>query len=218
MVLTHAERVAGLAAWAKGIVTQLQRQFADVLDLSPELVAINATSSHSSSYIAGLIQDNTQVILEKLPPVIVVCSALRLVLVDWKLQPSISWQTFSSFCQDAKVPDLITYLEDFGPENLLVEERHKAVAECLHDSGDIIFFTDFDFIVVDLHWFCHRVMGHLIRLSCDKFKDKSSMGFPEHGFTTREYPESILNDSLKTSRGGSMQSVKAETLLKFMLR
>ncbi len=86
VVLTHADKVAGLAAWAKGIVTQLQRQFAPVLDLSPEPIAINATSSHSSSYIAGLIQDNTQVILEKLPPVFVVCSALRLVLVDWKLE------------------------------------------------------------------------------------------------------------------------------------
>ncbi len=57
VVLTHADKVAGLAAWAKGIVTQLQRQFADVLDLSPEPIAINATPSHSSSYIAGLIQD-----------------------------------------------------------------------------------------------------------------------------------------------------------------
>jgi hypothetical protein len=193
-----------------------------VLDLSPEPIAINATSSHSSSYIAGLIQDNTQAILEKLPPIFMVCSALRLVLADWKFQhpasPLMGWQTFSSLCQDAKVPDLITYLEDFGPENLLVEERRKAVAECLHDSGDIIFFTDFDFIVVDLYWFCHWVIGHLIRLSCDKFKDKSSMGFPEHGFTTREYLESILNDSLKTSCGGSMQSVKAETLVKFKLR
>jgi hypothetical protein len=44
------------------------------------------------------------------------------------------------------------------------------------------------------------------------------MGFPEPIFTTREYPESILNDSLKTSHGGSMESVKAETLVKFMLR
>ncbi len=227
VVFTHADKVAGLAAWAKGIVTELQRNFCDALDLSPEPMAVNATSSHSSNSIACLIQDNTQAILEKLPPVYEVCSVMRLVLADWRSQhpecPLISWQTFSDLCQDAQVPDLITYLEGFGPENLLVKERRKAVAECLHDAGDIIFFNDFDFIVVDLHWFCHWVMGHLIRLSHDKFKDHSSMGSPADGFTTREYLEAILNDSLKTSsdlgrHGGSMQSVKAETLVKLMLR
>jgi hypothetical protein len=227
VVLTHADKVAGLAAWAKGIVTQLQRNFREALDLSPEPMAVNATSSRSSNSIACLIQDNTQAILEKLPPVYEVCSVMRLVLADWRLQhpecPLISWQTFSDLCQDAQVPDLITYLEGYGPEYLLVKERRKAVAECLHDAGDIIFFNDFDFIVVDLDWFCHRVMGHLIQLSHDKFKDQSSMGSPADGFRTREYLEAILNDSLKTSRdlgrpGGSMQSVKAETLVKLMLR
>jgi hypothetical protein len=227
VVLTHADKVAGLAAWAKGIVTQLQRNFREALDLSPEPMAVNATSSRSSNSIACLIQDNTQAILEKLPPVYEVCSVMRLVLADWRLQhpecPLISWQTFSDLCQDAQVPDLITYLEGYGPEYLLVKERRKAVAECLHDAGDIIFFNDFDFIVVDLDWFCHRVMGHLIQLSHDKFKDQSSMGSPADGFRTREYLEAILNDSLKTSRdlgrhGGSMKSMKAETLVKLMLR
>jgi len=227
VVLTHADKVAGLAAWAKGIVTQLQRNFCGALDLSPEPMAVNATSSHSSNSIACLIQDNTQAILEKLPHVYEVCSVMRLVLANWRLQhpecPLISWQTFSDICQDAQVPDLITYLEGFDPEYLLVNKRRKAVAECLHDAGDIIFFNDFDFIVVDLHWFCHGVMGHLIRLSHEKFKDHSSMGSPADGFITREYLEAILNYSLKTSHdlgrhGGSMQSVKAETLVKLMLR
>jgi hypothetical protein len=227
VVLTHADKVAGLAAWATRIVTELQRNFCDALDLSPEPMAVNATSSHSSNSIACLIQDNTKAILEKLPHVYKVCSVMRHVLEDWRLQhpkcPLISWQTFSDLCQDAQVPDLITYLEGYSAEDLLVKERRKAVAECLHDAGDIIFFNDFDFIVVDLHWFCHGVMGHLIRLSHDKFKDQSSMGSPADGFITREYLEAILNDSLKTSRdlgrhGGSMQSVKAETLVKLMLR
>ncbi|CAK9235493.1 unnamed protein product [Sphagnum troendelagicum] len=227
VVLTHADKVAGLAAWAKGIVTPLQKDFCGALDLSPEPIAVNARSSRSSNSIASLIQENTQAILEKLPHVYEVCSMMRLVLADWRLQnpecPLISWQTFSDLCQDAQVPDLITYLEGRGPEYLLVEGRRKAVAECLHDAGDIIFFNDFDLIVVDLNWFCHRVMGHLIRLSHDKFKDHSSMGSPADRFIAREYLEAILNESLKTSRdlgrhGGSKQSVKAETLVKLMLR
>ncbi|CAM6068688.1 unnamed protein product [Sphagnum tenellum] len=37
------------------------------------------------------------------------------------------------------------------------------MAKCLHTSGDIIFFEDLDFIVVDVDWFCHEVMGHLIQ-------------------------------------------------------
>ncbi len=30
--------------------------------------------------------------------------------------------------------------------------------------GEIIYFKDEDFVVVNPHWFCHRVMGHLIEL------------------------------------------------------
>jgi hypothetical protein len=38
------------------------------------------------------------------------------------------------------------------------------VALFLHDAGEIIYFKDEDFVVVNPHWFCHQVMGHLIEL------------------------------------------------------
>jgi hypothetical protein len=84
-------------------VTQLQMKFPDMLDVSPDPIAIDARSFHFSSSVASLIQANTEDILEKLPPVYEVCSAMRLVLVDWRLQhpesPLISWHIFSDLRQ-----------------------------------------------------------------------------------------------------------------------
>jgi hypothetical protein len=34
----------------------------------------------------------------------------------------------------------------------------------LHDAGEMIYFKEEDFVVVNPSWFCHKVMGHLIKL------------------------------------------------------
>jgi len=41
---------------------------------------------------------------------------------------------------------------------------HEAVALFSRDAGEIIYFKNEDFVVVNLHWFCHQMMGHLIEL------------------------------------------------------
>jgi hypothetical protein len=44
------------------------------------------------------------------------------------------------------------------------EKPHVGVAMFLHDAGEMIYFKDEDFVVVNPSWFCHKVMGHLIKL------------------------------------------------------
>jgi hypothetical protein len=46
----------------------------------------------------------------------------------------------------------------------------------LHDAGELIYFKEEDFVVVNPSWFCHDVMGHLIKLQghVEKFNLKTT--------------------------------------------
>jgi hypothetical protein len=94
------------------------------------------------------------------------------------------------------------------------------VAKWLHISGDILFFEDLDFIVVDVQWFCHQVMGHLIKLSRDQMHvtSHSSTFTNENGFTTKDCLQDILDASVKVLRRGKSQNVQTEHLIQLMLK
>jgi hypothetical protein len=134
------------------------------------------------------------------------------------------WDKFSELCQGL-LPRLVKF--DQSVINLaedalikLNEDRNKAVAKCLHTSGDIIFFEDLDFIVVDVDWFCHQVMGHLINLSHDQMHVTNRERLPltnEHGFTTKECLQNFLNASMKFSSGRKLQNVQTKQLMQLML-
>ncbi|CAM6036992.1 unnamed protein product [Sphagnum compactum] len=220
VVLTHSDEVDGLVARAHGIVTSLKEQFAELLDVWSEPIAVEGFSTQSASNVASIIEDNIVNLLEALPPVYKVCSNVRSALKGWMVRnpksPMMNWKTFSDLCQETDLPGLVKVTA----EGSLVEARRKAVATSMHNSGDIIYFEDLDFLVVDLDWFCHRVMGHLIKLSDDRSKLATATN-PD-GFTSRAYLENILVDSLKSSRelgyGGCALDVTPQNLVHLMLR
>jgi len=220
VVLTHSDKVPGLVALAQESVTSLKEQFAELLDVWSEPIAVAGFSTESASNVASVIEDNIVTLLKSLPPVYKVCSDVRSALKGWMVRnpkcPMMNWETFSDLCQETDLPGLVKV----NAEGSMVEARRKAVATSMHDSGDVIYFEDLDFLVVDLDWFCHRVMGHLIKLSDDRSKLATATN-PD-GFTSRAYLENILVDSLKSSRelgyGGSALDVTPENLVHLMLR
>jgi hypothetical protein len=130
--------------------------------------------------------------------------------------PMMNWKTFSDLCQETDLPGLVKGTA----EGSMIEARRKAVATSMHNSGDVIYFEDLDFLVVDLDWFCHRMMGHLIKFSDDRSKLATATN-PD-GFTSRAFVEKVLVDSLKSSRelgyGGCALDVTARNLVHLMLR
>jgi hypothetical protein len=72
------------------------------------------------------------------------------------------------------------------------------VALFLHDAGEIIYFKDEDFVVVNPHWFCHQMMGHLIELRRHVEKLELTTTFPG-GFMTMAQIESLLKSSFKNA-------------------
>jgi hypothetical protein len=84
---------------------------------------------------------------------------------------------------------------DLHDENL---NPHEAVALFLHDAGEIIYFKHQDFVVVNPHWFCHQVMGHLIELR--KHVEEFKLTATSHdGFMTVGRIESLLKSSFKNA-------------------
>jgi hypothetical protein len=66
----------------------------------------------------------------------------------------------------------------------------------LHDAGEIIYFKNEDFVVLNLNWFCHKVMGHLIKLRGHVESKNLAETFP-NGFGEMEHLQILLTSSLK---------------------
>jgi hypothetical protein len=72
------------------------------------------------------------------------------------------------------------------------------VALFLHNASEIIYFKYQDFVVVNPHWFCHQVMGHLIQLRRPT-KEFELTRTIHGGLITVRQLESLLKLSLKNA-------------------
>jgi len=229
VVLTHSDKI-DVNVHALGVVTTLKTKFARVVDVASKPIIIDSRSSRSARLVVKLIQENVQALLNTLPPVYEVCITMRLALKAWVSKhpnsPLMDQNTFSKLCLNTMLPWLIK--NDQRVINLaedalikLNENRNKVVAKCLHTSGDIIFFEDLDFIVVDMDWFCRQFLGHLIKFSHDQVHVTNRgrlLLTDKDGFTTKERLQHFLDDSIKSSGERELQNVQTEQLIQLMLR
>ncbi len=229
VVFTHSDKI-DVNAHAPEIVLNLNTKFAKVVDVASKPVTVDSHSSRSARLVVKLIQENVQALLNTLPPVYEVCITMRLALKAWVSQhpnsPLMDQNTFSKLCVNTMLPWLIKHdqrMINLAEAELieLNEIKNKAVAKCLHTSGDIIFFEDLDFVVVDVDWFCHQVMGHLIKFNHDQVHVTNPGRLPftdKDGFTTKECLQHFLDDSIKSSGERELQNVQTEQLIQLMLR
>jgi hypothetical protein len=130
---------------------------------------VHPINAHSSRQAKDVVEDVTTTcenVLGSLPYVFRACVNVQHGLSDWikehPYQPIVAMETFKNVIVAKKVPDLQSMSPtDTHDKNL---NPHEAVALFLHDAGEIIYFKGEDFVVVNPHWFCHQVMGHLIEL------------------------------------------------------
>ncbi len=229
VVFTHSDKI-DVNAHAPEIVTNLNTKFDKKVDVASKPITIDSHSSGSARLVVKLIQENVQALLNTLPLVYEVCITMRLALKAWVSKhpnsPLMDQDTFSKLCQKTILPRLVKFDQNVIrlDEDALIklnEDRDKAVAKCLHTSGDIIFFEDLDFVVVDVDWFCHQVMGHLIKFNHDQVHVTNHVRLPltnQHGFTTKERLQHFLDDSIMSSRGRKLQNVQTKQLIELMLR
>ncbi|KAI4320819.1 hypothetical protein MLD38_034264 [Melastoma candidum] len=124
------------------------------------------------------------------------------------------WKEFADLCQ-IKVPSLRIRSRNDGRET--VEARRRAVASCLHQMCEIIYFPEAEFLILDFEWFCTDLLGQLTRLDGRKFALSTS-----NGFVTRKDMEKILRGSLQSQIPGMGSKVldylDANDIIKLMLR
>jgi hypothetical protein len=124
------------------------------------------------------------------------------------------WKEFGELCQ-VKVPHLRIRSRHYNKE--AVEMKRKAVATCLHHVGEVIYFDELEFLILDCEWFCGEVLGQLIKLNVRKHHSSEN-----NGFISRKELEKILRGSLQSPIPGMgskvFENLDASDLVRMMLK
>jgi hypothetical protein len=200
IVITNADKGFIHKELVESDVTELANQFRNYINLSSKLHSVNAHSSRKARDVVEDVTTTCTNVLHTLPNVFRACVNVQEGLSDWikehPYQPIVAMETFKNDILATKEPRLQpmsptkTHDKNLNP--------HEAVALFLHDAGEIIYFKDQDFVVVNPHWFCHQVMGHLIKLRrpAEEFELITTI---HGGLITVRRLESLLKLSLKNA-------------------
>jgi hypothetical protein len=174
----------------------LKQKFAAFVDLSPICHLINAHFSREAKAVVKEVMQNCASILKKVPHIYEVCMKVQHGLSEWNRQrsdkPIVTMKAFENDILHNVEPNLRN-LEVEGDSSL---KPHVAIAMFLHDAGEVIYFKDEDFVVVNPNWFCNEVMGHLITLHGDVEKAGWKQNFQD-GFGNIEDIQNLIKRSLK---------------------
>ncbi|KAF5730503.1 protein TORNADO 1 [Tripterygium wilfordii] len=221
IVLTHSDKISQPSENLQQTVNSIQRlrdKFQGYVDFYPTLFTVDARSSASVSKLGHHIRRTSKTILQRVPRVYQLCNDLIQILSDWRSEnynkPAMKWKDFAELCQ-VKVPALRIRSRHGNKDK--VEMRRRAVASCLHHIGEVIYFDELGFLILDCEWFCSEVLGQLIRLDVRKQNSTES-----NGFISRKELEKILRGSLQSHIPGMgtkvFENLEASDLVRMMLK
>ncbi|KAH9544644.1 hypothetical protein CY35_12G005200, partial [Sphagnum magellanicum] len=163
VVMTHGDKNFPHQRPIEDHLHELKAKFAAFINLSSTCCWINAHSSQKVKDVTTKVTNTCGDILKKMVHIYEACMNVQHGLCEWNKhhpnQPIVTMETFEMEIIDKKEPNLrqLVVQQEF-------EKPHVAVAMFLHDAGEMIYFKEEDFVVVNPSWFCHDVMGHLIKL------------------------------------------------------
>lgn len=221
VVLTHYDKINQASENVQHIGNSIQRvrdKFQGYVDFYPTVFTVDARSSASVCNLTHHLRRTSKTILERVPRVYQLCNDMVQILSDWRAEhygrPAMKWKEFSELCQ-IKVPCLRVRSRHDNKEK--VETRRRTVASCLHDIGEVIYFNDLGFLILDCEWFCSEVLGQLVRLEVRRHGSSDS-----NGFIGRKELEKILRGSLQSHIPGMgskvFENLDASDLISMMLK
>ncbi|KAG8386050.1 hypothetical protein BUALT_Bualt03G0108700 [Buddleja alternifolia] len=221
IVLTHHDKINQQSDSLQATVSVIQRlreKFHGYVEFYPTVFTVDARSSASVSKLSHHLRKTSKTVLERVPRVYQLCNDLAEILSEWRLEnrnkPVMKWKDFGELCQ-VKIPSLRIRSRHDNRDK--VEMRRKAVATCLHHIGEVIYFDELGFLILDCEWFCGEVLSQVIRLDVRK---QSSSG--TSGFISRKDFEKILVGSLQSHIPGMgsnvFENLDASDLVKMMLK
>ncbi|CAM6055656.1 unnamed protein product [Sphagnum tenellum] len=216
IVLTNNDKSYIHQEFVHNCVQNLRVGFVDFINLSSDTYSINAHSSREAKQVLKDVTTTCKNVLDKLPKVYETCLQVQLGICQWikehPNQPIVSMQIFEkkifakTFQPQEEAPQLA---------QTQLEKPHIAIAMFLHDAGEIIYFKNEDFVVLNLNWFCHKVMGHLIKLRGHVESTNLAKTFP-NGFGEMEHLEILLGLSLKDT--ANLVGLKKDEILNYLVR
>lgn len=220
IVLTHSDKINQSSQNFQAIVNSVQSaidKFHGFVEFYPTVFTVDARSSASVGKLTQHIRNTSKTILQRVPRVYELCNDLVQILSDWRLEnhnkPAITWKEFSELCQ-VKVPHLRARSQSDNREK--TEMRRRAIASCLHHIGEIIYFDDPGFLILDSEWFCDGVLGQLVRLNARR------QGLNKDGCISRKDLEKILKGSLQSQIPGMgsrvFENMGASDLVRMMIK
>jgi hypothetical protein len=195
VVMTHGDKNFLHQSPMEDHLHNLKAKFAAFINLSFTCYWINAHSSQEAKDVTTQVTNTCGDILKKMVHIYEACMNVQHGLCEWNKhhpnEPIVTKGTFEKEIIDKKEPNLRQLV---GQQEF--EKPHVAVAMFLHDAGEMIYFKEEDFVVVNPSWFCHKVMGRLIRLRGDVEEVNLQASFEDGWGQIREF-EHLLTLSLK---------------------
>nr|KYP49864.1 Protein NLRC3 [Cajanus cajan] len=220
VVLTHFDKINQPSEnlQHRDSIQRLRDKFQGFVDFYPTVFTVDARSTASVSKLSHHIRKTSKTILQRVPRVYQLCNDLIQILSDWRTEnynkPAMKWKEFGELCQ-VKVPPLRIQSRHVNKEK--VEMRRRAVATCLHHIGEVIYFDELGFLILDCEWFCGEALGQLIKLNVRKQHSSEN-----NGFISRKELEKILRGSLQSPIPGIgskvFENLDASDLVRMMLK
>ncbi|KAL0362899.1 UNVERIFIED_CONTAM: protein TORNADO 1 [Sesamum calycinum] len=221
MVLTHFDKInqqSDSLQTTVSLVQRLREKFQGFIEFYPTVFTVDARSSASLGKLSHHIRKTSKTILERVPRIYQLCNDLVEILSDWRQEnrnkPAMKWKEFGELCQ-VRVPALRIRSRHDNKEK--IEMRRRAVATNLHHIGEVIYFDELGFLILDYEWFCGEVLSQLIRLDVRKPSTTE-----KSGFICRKYFEKILIGSLQSRIPGTgsnvIENLEPSDLIKMMLK
>ncbi|KAL2245246.1 UNVERIFIED_CONTAM: Protein TORNADO 1 [Sesamum indicum] len=221
MVLTHFDKINQQSDSLQATVSLVQRlreKFQGFVEFYPTVFTVDARSSASVGKLSHHIRKTSKTVLERVPRVYQLCNDLVEILSDWRQEnrnkPAMKWKEFGDLCQ-VRVPALRIRSRHDNKEK--IEMRRRAVATNLHHIGEVIYFDELGFLILDYEWFCGEVLSQLIRLDVRKPSTTE-----KSGFICRKELEKILIGSLQSRIPGMgsniIENLQPSDLIKMMLK
>lgn len=221
VVLTHFDKINQSSQNLQTTVSFIQKlrdKFKGFVDFYPTVFTVDARSSASVSKLMHHLRKTSKTVLQRVPRVYQLCNDLIQILSDWRSKnynkPAMKWKEFGELCQ-LEVPPLRIRSRHDNTEK--IEMRRQAVATCLHHIGEVIYFDELGYLILDCEWFCGEVLAQLIKLDVRK---QSSL--EKNGFISRKKLENILRGSLHSQIPGMsskvFENLDASDLVRMMMK
>ncbi|KAG0593015.1 hypothetical protein KC19_1G298400 [Ceratodon purpureus] len=124
---------------------------------------------------------------------------------DSHKEPFVKWDDFSNSLSQEVME--FRSLKDVGIE--LLEKIKRHVAESLHNGGHIMYFEEIDVVILNPHWFCQNIIGHIL-YNCSELNDQGAIA--ANGIISRQDFKELVVD------GDTMCGGHFEEILKIMTK